>query len=73
MQFKQECEAKRDLNKSVTLNNVENCNTKWPFFTIFCRYLFRKTHVKKKIELNETIGGIPDQTAKTNIYQTLQI
>ena len=63
MQFKQECEAKRDLNKSVTLYNVENCNTKWPFFTVFCRYFFRKTYMKKKIELNVMVQGIPGHTA----------
>ena len=48
MQFKQECKAKRDLNKSVTLNMLRIVTQKWQYFTVFCRYLFKKTHMKKK-------------------------
>ena len=43
------------------------------YFSSILPISLQKIAYEKKIELNETIGGIPDQTAKKINFQTLQI
>ena len=42
-------------------------------FDVFLWFFGKKIAYEKKQELNETIGGIPELTAKTDFFQTLQM